>query len=187
MLCQLISISEEIQWIFTEDGFCCKAMAAGSWKPFHGSAGGQHATSHSSAEFLSCARASENKQEQLWGISKGLGKGMEKNQRSRTGSSQDLSGTLLSRSWRDLNCKWDLDNRRREDKAIQNVVKASGCAAAALQESDELKLNSWGASKHVLCYLHQLQGCCPACPPVWSLIWNRRSLNLSVSGNGYLT
>lgn len=50
-------------------------------------------------------------------------------------------------------------------KAIQNIVKAWGCATAALQESQELKLNSSGASKHVLCHLHQLQGCYPACPP----------------------
>lgn len=160
--------------------FCCKVMAADSWKPFQGLSQ-QHRV-----PFV-CQSIREQTGAVLrdkWETGKRDGEEPEEQDRKQSRFVKNLFVKKLERP----ELQMGLSQTGEEGtKAIQNAVKAQGCATAALQESDELKLNSWGASKHVLCHLHQLQGCCPACPPVWSLIWNRRSLNLSVSGNGYLT
>lgn len=162
--------------------FCCRVMAADSWNPFQGCAGEQHA--YNSTELISCARASENKQEQFWGIHNRLGKEMEKNQRSRTGSNWDLSRTLLSRSWRDLNCKWHLAKQEKRGQKQSRMQWK--------HEDVQLQLSrnqmSWSWIPEVL-----LSMSCAICSNYRAavqpalLIWNRRSPNLSVSGNGYLT
>lgn len=146
-------------------------MAAGFWKAFQGSAGGQNATSHNSTELIPCARhqrAASSRSE--------MGKGMGGNQRSRTGSNRGWSRFCqeAAETWI---AKETYRASRRRDKSHAESSEGWGCAAP--QQSEELELSSQACPVH----LHRLQG---SVQPAL-LTWNRRSLNLSAPGNGYLT